>query len=264
MSLVIAVSVPTGIVLSGDSRTTSIIPQQPSQPPALQETSVDGKESGKPSSAEAVTGEGITELPKAPQPNAIHIPIVLSDATDKLFLLWDKYGVGVYGDAFVSNMPIAHTIQQFELANRKTRPASPQACANALLKYFQALNPLPIVGMMVIGYEKAEQWILGVNVKEGTITRNNAIPDTELIVYTSVWGGDFLVVQRLLSDLQYQPPYSAMNVQDAVDLSRHLIRSTIDQLRFEPRFASVGGPIDTLVVTPAKAEFLIHKSLTYS
>ena len=52
-----------------------------------------------------------------------------------------------------------------------------------------------------------------------------------------------------------------MNLQDAIDYSRHLIRTTIDQMRFEPRFATVGGNIDTLVITNASTEFIDLKKI---
>lgn len=52
-----------------------------------------------------------------------------------------------------------------------------------------------------------------------------------------------------------------MSLQDAVDFSRHLIRATIDQMRFEPKFPTVGGEIDTLLITNKIVDFLQQKSL---
>jgi len=51
------------------------------------------------------------------------------------------------------------------------------------------------------------------------------------------------------------------NGQDAVDYAKFLIRTTIDALRFEPRFPSVGGPIDLLVITPHRMQFVECKLL---
>lgn len=248
MTLIVAVSVPTGIVLSGDSRTTGTVTQHPPQSPAQALSQQD----------QPFTGAA-RQMQQRPM---IHVPVVLSDATEKVFLLFNKFGVGVHGDAFINGMPIAHTIQQFEVANDTAKPATPEECAHALLEYFRAINPVPNVGMVLVGYDRLDQWVLGVEVPTGEVIRRNATTDTQEVTYTAAWGGDILIINRLLSDPHYYPPFAAMNLQDAVDLSRHLIRSTIDQMRFEPRFASVGGPIDTLVLSPSNTEFLAHKSLT--
>ena len=53
-----------------------------------------------------------------------------------------------------------------------------------------------------------------------------------------------------------------MPLQDAIDYAIHLIRTTIDSLRFEPRYPSVGGPIDVLIVTPDGMEWVQRKELT--
>jgi hypothetical protein len=53
-----------------------------------------------------------------------------------------------------------------------------------------------------------------------------------------------------------------MPLQDAVDYAVHLIRSTIDTMRFEPRFPSVGGAIDVLAVAPEGARWVQRKELT--
>jgi hypothetical protein len=52
-----------------------------------------------------------------------------------------------------------------------------------------------------------------------------------------------------------------MPFQDAVGDAIHLIRATIDALRSEPRFPSMGGPIDMLVITPSQLHFVQRKEL---
>ena len=46
-----------------------------------------------------------------------------------------------------------------------------------------------------------------------------------------------------------------------MDYTTHLIRTTIDELRFEPRSPSVGGPIDVLGITPSEPRFGQRKEL---
>lgn len=233
MSLVVAVYVPTGIALSGDSRTT---------------------------------GTRTNTVPD-PQNTAFRITvqtnIILSDAATKVFLLFGKYGLGTFGDALVNNMPMAHYVEQFEAESKAAgAPTTTQALAKALLAYFRTLQPIPNVGFVVAGYDGTEPWVLSVDVMNNRTQRLNVQADTPAVNYGILRGGDTDVADRLLSNPQNMPAFQVMNLQDAVDFSRHLIRSTIDQLRFEPRFPTVGGPIDTLVVRTTGAEFLARKALT--
>ncbi len=234
MSLIVTVYVPTGIVLSGDSRTT---------------------------------GTSSQRVPDPQNPNVqitVQTQIALSDAAQKVFTLYGRFGVGTWGDAFVNNMPIAHHIEQFESDPSRTPPANPQALANDLLQYFRSLQPLANVGFLVIGYDRSDPWVISVNLQNNTTVRNNIDAQTNQITYGIVRGGEFDIIGRLLGQPQFLPPFQLMNLQDAVDFSRHLIRSTIDQMRFEPRFPTVGGSIDTLVVTSGGTDFLARKSFTYS
>jgi hypothetical protein len=234
MSLIITVHVPTGVVISGDSRTTGTRTQQIAQP--------------------------------SPQnPNAqvtIQTQVVLSDAANKIFLLYDRYGVGTYGDAIVNNMPIAHYIEQFHAQSRQ--PVSTQLVAGDLLQYFRGLVPIPNVHFFVCGYDANDPWVTAINVSGNSVQRINIATGTIQLTYGIIRGGDTAIVDRLLSQPQFNPPFNLMNLQDAVDYSRHLIRSTIDQMRFEPRFATVGGEIDTLVLTSKEAKFLKCKALCCS
>jgi hypothetical protein len=236
MSLIIAVYVPTGIVISGDSRTTGILLQQVPQP-------------------------------NSQDPNAqitVQTQVVISDAANKIFLLYDRFGVGAFGDAIINNMPIAHYIEQFEVQQTNNTPQSVQQCANELLLYFRGLNPIPKVGFVVAGYDGVDPWVMGVDLSANSIQRVNIQQGSTNLDYGIVRGGDTAIVDRLLSQPQFNPPFSVMNLQDAVDYSRHLIRSTIDQMRFEPRFPTVGGEIDTLVLNPDSARFLKRKELQCS
>ena len=231
MSLIIAIYVPTGVVLSGDSRTTGTRSQQVPNPqkPAVSIT--------------------------------VQTSIVFSDSAEKLFLLFGCYGVGTFGDALIRNMPIAHYTQEFEAQTTNNPPTSTMALATALLQYFRGLQPIPNVSLLVVGYDGNDPWVIIVDVFNNTIERRNFNPQTNQLDYGILREGEIDIVDRLLSQPQFLPPFKVMNLQDAVDYSRHLIRSTIDQMRFEPRFATVGGPVDTLVVTRTGARFLSRKDL---
>jgi len=236
LSLITAVYVPTGIVISGDSRTTGTLSQQVAQPGAQDPNA-------------AVT---------------VQTPIVLSDSAHKVFLVFSRFGIGTFGAAIVNDMPIAHYAETFQTAQEGHQPGSTQECANALLRYFRGLSPTPQTSFLVGGYDGTEPWVLEVNVVNDSTKRWNVVEGTNQVTYGVVRAGDTAIVNRLLSQPQFNPSFQAMNLQDAVNYSRHLIRTTIDQMKYEPRFPTVGGPIDTLVLTPEGARFLLRKELTCS
>ena len=234
MSLIIAIYVPTGIVLSGDSRTTG-------------------------------TASQTVQHPQNPNTQlTVQTNVVLSDAADKVFLLYCRFGVGIFGEALVNNMPIAHYIEQFQSQSPNSPPANTQSLADGLLQFFRSLQSLPRLGFLVVGYDADVPWVVGVDVLNNSTRRVNINGQTNQLEYGIVRGGDTAIVDRLLSQPQFNPPFQVMHLQDAVDYSRHLIRTTIDQMRFEPRFATVGGSVDTLVVTASEARFLSRKSLRCS
>ena len=66
------------------------------------------------------------------------------------------------------------------------------------------------------------------------------------------------IIDRLISPKSL-PLFAAMPLQDAIDYAIYLIRTTIDSLRFEPRFPTVGGAIDVLVITPQEKPYFVQK-----
>lgn len=221
MSLIIGVYIPTGIILSGDSRTTGTIPSQIPNPQS--------------------TGQSLT----------VHTNIVVSDFTNKIIKMYDRFGIATFGNSHINNLPIAHFIEQFEASN--PAPATTNDLATNLLAHFRNFNPIPATGFLIAGYDNNDQFIYGIDVENNTSTRHNF---TTQQIFGVAWGGDSDIVDRLLNTQNSMPIFEVMNLQDAIDYSRHLIRTTIDQMRFEPRFPTVGGNIDTLVITNSSTEFI--------
>jgi 20S proteasome alpha/beta subunit len=213
MTLINCVYVPTGIVLSGDSRTSG--------------------------------GS-----------------FVLSDFTNKIFLLYGKFGVAIAGDAHINALPIEHYLREYEINNKNNENYTTMQFTNDLLQYFQTFEPIPTLTFIICGYDNTEPFVFFAYTQLGTIVRNNRAEGAD-IHYGTCRSGDTEIVSRLLSQQQYIPPFNVMNIQDALDFSRHMIRVTIDQLRFEPRFPTVGGEIDTLLVQPNEARFIYKKVLKY-
>ncbi len=220
MSLVVTVYVPSGIVMAADSRMT------------VQRS--DDRDEGE-------------------QKVRVQQQLVLSDNASKVVEL-RKVGVGVsvYDAGVINNQPVDSHVHRFE-EEAVTPDDDVISVSSKLVEYFQTNFPGVAVGYHVGGYRldgraSIPYVLVGHTVREPGAKRVNA-DDEGKVLYGITRAGDTLVANRLI-DPNHLPLFAAMPLQDAVDYSVHLIRTTIDTMRFEPRFPSVGGPIDVLVVTP--------------
>ena len=231
MSVIIAVYTPTGIVISGDSRTTKTV------------------------------NEFVTNPQNPNQQINIQKEIPFSDTTLKVFSLFGKFGVGISGTAFIDNLPIAHYIEQFEIENHaNSLLQTPNDLVTELISYFRQFEPIPNIVFTVAGYDKNVPFVFTVDISSNKRIRRNCNPEDERCIWYGVtWDGDTNIINRLLSGTTI---HYTMNLQDGIDFSRHLIRTTINQMKFEPVIPTVGGEIDTLVITTDKTEFISKKKLT--
>ena len=231
MSLVVSVYVPSGVVMAGDSR-----------------MSVQRSE-------EKTEGETKT---------IVQQQLVLSDNAYKVVELRSiGVGISIYDAGIINNQPADSHVHRFE-----EEAVSPDddvlSVGDKFLKYFQDNFPGIGVGYHIAGYREEAKVsvpyvLVGHTIREPGLHRVNADAEGK-IQYGITRAGDTLVANRLI-DAQHLPLFPAMPLQDAVDYAVHLIRTTIDTMRFEPRFPSVGGPIDVLVVTPGGMRWVQRKEL---
>ncbi len=232
MSLVVTVYVPSGIVMAADSRVTA--------------TRREEKKEGQ-------------------QTTIKEQQVVLSDHGYKVIALdVAPVGVSCFDAAIINNEPIDSHIRRFaEEALAKGDNVS--EVAGKLVSYFKSRFPNVPVGFHVCGYQVEKNISVPYiytchTAKEISPTRRNVNPQGN-VVYGLTFSGDTSVIQRLIAK-DFVPRFDAMPLQDAVDYAIHLIRTTIDTLRFEPRFPTVGGAIDILVITPpGKLNFVQRKEL---
>lgn len=231
MSLVVTVYAPGGIVMAADSRMSVL----------RQEEREDGGEKIK-----------------------VQHQLVLSDNAYKVVEL-RKIGVGVsaYDAGIINNQPVDSHIHRFE-EEVLTPEDDVLTAADKFLDYFRRNFPKAGVGFHMTGYRIEDRAsvpyiLVGHTLREPDAKRVNTSDDGR-IQYGITRAGDTQVANRLI-DAKQLPLFNAMPVQDAVDYALHLIRTTIDTLRFEPRFPSVGGPIDVLVVTPDGVRWVQRKEL---
>jgi 20S proteasome alpha/beta subunit len=231
MSLVVTIYVPSGIVMAADSRMTVLRTE-------------DREESG--------------------QKMRVQQQLVLSDSAYKIVELNAvAAGVAVYDSAIIANQPVESQVRRFE-EEALSSGDDVKSVAEKFMKYFQSNHPSFGVGFHVAGYRqegksRVPYVLVGHTTREPEIRRVNA-DDKGAVQYGVVRAGDVLVANRLI-DTNYLPLFAAMPLQEAIDYAVHLIRSTIDTLRFEPRFPTVGGPIDVLVVQPQGMHWVQRKEL---
>ncbi|HUF54727.1 MAG TPA: hypothetical protein VMR52_13320 [Dehalococcoidia bacterium] len=231
MSLTVTVYVPSGIVMAADSRMSAL---------RSEERELDGKKT------------------------TLQQQIVLSDSAYKILPL-DRAGLGiaVYDSLIVDNQPIESHVQRFETEVLEEGDDI-DAVTDKFMAYFHERYPSVPVGMHVAGYRtqgkaRLPVVLVGHTVRETVVRRVN-LNDQGDLQFGVVRAGDTAIVNRLINKATL-PLFAAMPLQDAIDYAVHLIRTTIETMRFEPRFPSVGGPIDVLVIEPDGMRWVQRKEL---
>lgn len=176
-----------------------------------------------------------------------------SDNAQKVFTLYNKYIIGCFGTAEMNNVPVANYVQQMAIA---APPATTQLFATMVLNSFRALAPIPATYFFVAGYDAMVPSVYQVDITANTSNRVN-ITGTGALQYTCWTGGMNQVVNRLNAGAA-APDFSRMYFRDAVDYSRFLVSTTIDQLRFENlrQTQTVGGNVNSVTATPLGTSFI--------
>ena len=231
MSLVVTVYVPSGIVMAADSRMTVLRSEE--------------------------REEGDQKLKVQQQ-------IVLSDNASKIVALSTiGAGISVYDAGVINNQPVDSHVHRFE-EEEITPEDDVVSCGEKFLSFFQTNYANVPVGFHVSGYRLENRAsvpfvLVGHTTKQEGVRRIN-VNDDGKVQYGILRSGDIQVVNRIIEKTQL-PLFAAMPLQDAVDYAVHLIRTTIDTMRFEPRFPGVGGAIDVLAVTPTEMQWVQRKEL---
>ncbi len=231
MSLIVAVYVPSGIVIAGDSRMT-VAREEKKQ----------------------VKGQQVTLKER----------IVLSDNAYKVVdLSAVRVGVGAFDTGIINDQPVDTHVRRFEeetIAEDDTVTTVPEK----LIQYFQRNFPKVGVGFLLAGYTTEKRvsvpYVFACHTVREPHVQHINVDKQGKVQYGVLRAGDTAVVDRLVAKGAL-PLFAAMPLQDAVDYSIYLIRTTIETLRFEPRYPSVGGFIDVLVVRPDEMHFVQRKEL---
>jgi hypothetical protein len=235
VSLVIAVWVPEGIILAGDSRLSlTFSTRDPSLPIEYRHT------------------------------------VTASDANDKVFLLRDRFGLGTFGTADIKGVPIAGFINRF-IEEKVSDDVEIDRLPESLLEFFGAPHGWPPVSFYAAGFKSergvSTPHVYFVNVAGKTFTRVNT---AERPVGAN-WGGETEVMSRLLNHVKVEQgqqwndlpaasiPFTFFTLQDAIDFAVYAIRTTMETLRFQTRPKTVGGAIDILALKAGERPLWVQK-----
>lgn len=240
MTLIASVRVPDGIVIAADS--ISAI-----------------------SAGRRFAAKGKTTCPHCGQEHEFDAPIQIPlgpgitstlPYAQKLWHLWDKYGIGSFGSSLLGNRTMFSILQTFQQEHQGEKDNSPKMIADTLGKYLQDeisksvdISTLPekavVVGFQIVGYHNGQPWTFSVSIGKGIVLH-------EYTGFGTSVSGDTFVATKLweLKDLAGGQPYLAWSLQDAIDYCTFLIETTAQYQRFANVIPTVGGAIDIGYVLP--------------
>jgi hypothetical protein len=226
MSLITCVVVPTGIIISADTRATLPITLRVEHP--------------------AGSGQFIN----------VASTITQSDNARKVFPMFNRFGIGCFGAAVMNNLPVEHYIQQ--LATAVPAPATTDALATMILAAFRTLHPIPATFFIVGGFDNNVSSVYAVDINANTSTRMLLDAGGNPLPGGLFPGGDTQVVLRLTNNGAILPDFTQMYFQDAIGYSRFLVNATIDELRYETlmQTQTVGGNVNSVTITPSGTDFI--------
>ncbi len=235
MSLIIAVYVPEGIVLAGDSRLT-------------------------------LTWTDKTET------NEQHNSITTSDSYTKIYSLANKFGLGVFGEVYIDQVNICGSLNQFTQQNIDETTTIDEIPERLIMFFGEKFN-YPATHFYLVGYKNEDgisvPYTYSINLADKSYKRSNF--ENEQLINGANWGGEIEVLSRILLTVKMQRgdewaeladnaiPWNFMTLQDAVDFGVYAVRTTIDTMRFQQKEKTVGGPIDVLVIQPYQEPVFVQK-----
>lgn len=240
MSFIVTLYVPEGLVMAADSRLTINMQQ------------------------------------KLPDGNSIIQSFLASDSNQKLYLLDQRFGLSICGDAAINNIPLAGFINTF-VEEKITPTTDITEVAESFAKYFAEVGNKPNITFHLTGYRIeagiSVPYVYVGHVQTGQIQRaNSAAGASGAVSYGCSWGGDSDIFARLMLPAKVRNSqgewdelphhdvlYNFFTLQDAIDFSVYAIQTTIQTIRFKVRPKTVGGPIDVLVLKPGETPQWIQK-----
>ncbi len=257
MTLIVSLRIPDGVVIAGDSLST---------------LTYEGR----------FKATGNITCPNCNHEHEVEhdIPMPPAPATTfsyarKVFPFLDKFGIGTYGAGLIDNKSAYFALRLLEkelepenidsvtdVAHRiETKLA--ELFVNQLKSEGKMLEEFPDnwrhMGVQVSGYDGIAPKTIEINI--GKTTSREVI---ENLGCTCSGVGDLVqsIWKLYETSPESQPPYPAFSLQDAINYSEFLIRTTSYHQHFSQKIPTVGGDIDVALITPFDGfEWIRQKSL---
>jgi hypothetical protein len=183
----------------------------------------------------------------------------LTYAAQKVHLLWGSVGVAHVGEGHVGTLPVETCIRQLEKQKPERGPSVDSIVEPVLAALRATGESQEEPRVCIAGFSGGRtpfyvettpsQWPWQAQMGPVPVPHERAI------------GGRRAVEQRILTELAAASPpaLERMGIAEAVDYSRHIVRTIIDQTRFSAAVQLVGGEIDTLLLTPKGAKWVRRK-----
>lgn len=262
MTLIVGMKVPDGLVIATDSLVTIQVTKPIKISGSLK--------------CEKCAHEQNTQI-EVP----LQLPSSISPTAQKLFSLIGKFGIGTYGNGVVNGQSMYSHFKIIEKVARDQELKKLSGIVELIKSYFieqlkkeiekRNIQIPPDVfpfGFKIAGYEDNDQ-------NSGEIVTLQIGLESEIEKvngFGCTVGGDPHIVQMLWSKLKMpdgkevpvaQPIWDLVTLQDAIDYSEFLIRTTADYQKFANMIPTVGGPIDiALITTHTGFKWIRHKRLS--
>ena len=246
MTLIVSLRIPDGIVIAGDSLSTSMAQGQ-------LDININAV------CPHCKRNHKIQQ--KVPIPD---LPVTSFSYAQKIFPFYGKFGVGTFGAGLLANQSIylamrliEQRLKEEEISFDGVTEVAQQIGSEfhkLLQKHFELerkpLTDLPpnqyVLGFQVVGYDGVEPKTI-----EVTIGKEVSIPPPKGLG-CHVSGSDEIAksFSELYKNPSQKPTFHLFSLQDAIDYAEFLIRTTIAHQRFSQISPKVGGDIDIALVTP--------------
>lgn len=242
MSLIVSLRIPDGVVIAGDSLSTT-------QARLDVVASMDC-----PKCKHKIKDVRVPTVP---------FPASTSSYAQKVMPLLKKFGVGTFGMSILNEKTIYYHVKNLEdfCKREKLKINDVNRAAEEIKKYFDleikkqikdiasAPDNFYPLGFQVVGYKKEAGKTIEVKIgKHSMINQRIGLGCT-------VSGATEVVIKLWELNKQiprYRVKYGSFSLQDAIDYAESLINITATQQRFSSIIPSVGGEVDIALITPYK------------
>lgn len=210
MTLVVAVLVPGGVAISGDSR-------------ALLEY-YDNEE------------RTVLRYRRLDREDAV-----------KVHQLNERIGAASYGEYLVGDVEVGQHLKDL-LLHRANNPQGLRQFSQTVSEHFQSLTT-HVLGLLLAGYEAGVPLLLQVE-PSGRVRQLYGRQEDGGLSCGFIVEGDLPAAQWLRKDPEFGRNWASTTLEEAIAFTQAVIQITIERMRCGVELSSVGGHVRSLTVTP--------------